>query len=267
MSHKVDYLIEDEPIPGQSYLVLSVLSPGFNKNVKEDVRGIKFRGAYATYEEAMERSKYLQEVDPAHNVFVGEVGKWLPFVDDPDKAKDSQYAEAQLQKLMKTYLENQTKAKQMYEMRKNEMMMEAMKKDMNKKAKTTKNRTKKLKKKNQEQTSLNDENKKMLNESEISVDLESLPSLKKPEDKTNLSESSGSSSSSSSSGEMTENECDENKLADIEKELENAKQLLNALTNKNTSYETNKETIDDLREIATEMHEIAANKMAEREKE
>ena len=89
MPQKIDYLVEDEDIPGQKYLVLSILSPGFNKNLeKYDIRGIKIRGVYATYEEAQERCTYLQAIDPIHNVFIGEIGKWLPFVDDPEKAKD-----------------------------------------------------------------------------------------------------------------------------------------------------------------------------------
>ena len=30
-------------------------------------------------------------MDPYHNIYVGNVGKWLPFEDNPEKAKDNNY--------------------------------------------------------------------------------------------------------------------------------------------------------------------------------
>ena len=43
------------------------------------VRGIKIRGVYDTMREAQIRAKVLQRKDKLFNVFVGQVGYWLPW--------------------------------------------------------------------------------------------------------------------------------------------------------------------------------------------
>jgi hypothetical protein len=71
------------------------------------VRGLKIRGTYASQEEAVARSKKLQRQDTLHNIFVGEVGKWLPWDPEPSDVKEQEYAEDQLNTLMKKYKENE----------------------------------------------------------------------------------------------------------------------------------------------------------------
>jgi hypothetical protein len=71
------------------------------------VRGLKIRGTYASQEEAVARSKKLQRQDTLHNIFVGEVGKWLPWDPQPSDIKEQEYAEDQLNTLMKKYKENE----------------------------------------------------------------------------------------------------------------------------------------------------------------
>ena len=71
------------------------------------VRGLKIRGTYASQEEAVARSKKLQRQDTLHNIFVGEVGKWLPWDPQPSDVKEQEYAEDQLNTLMKKYKENE----------------------------------------------------------------------------------------------------------------------------------------------------------------
>jgi len=119
---RVDYLTEDSILPlDQKYVCLSFLT---DKDNKTTLSGIKIRGAFSKYEEACEHCKKLQAIDPAFNVFVGEMGKWLPFDPNPDSqaVKDSEYANEELNKMMKSYLENQEKAKLYHEQRKNEMV-------------------------------------------------------------------------------------------------------------------------------------------------
>jgi hypothetical protein len=79
---------------------------------------------FSTYELACAHAKKVQTTDPYFNVFVGEAGKWLPFDPSPDSevVKDSEYANEQLNTMMKSYLENQEKAKIYHEQRKNEMI-------------------------------------------------------------------------------------------------------------------------------------------------
>ena len=123
---KVDYLTEDSIIPdGQKFLCISFLSdPNPESLKKSTLSGIKVRGCFETYDKACEHAKKLQSVDPNFNVFVGEVGKWLAFDPNPDSeyVKDSEYANEELNNMMKSYLENQEKAKLFHEQRKNELM-------------------------------------------------------------------------------------------------------------------------------------------------
>ena len=71
------------------------------------VRGLKVRGVYASQAEAVARSKKLQRQDTLHNIFVGEVGKWLPWDPEPAEVSEQEYAEDQLNTLMKKYKENE----------------------------------------------------------------------------------------------------------------------------------------------------------------
>jgi hypothetical protein len=119
---KVDYLTEDTFLPaGQQFVCISFLT---DAEKKLTLSGIKVRGVFATYESACEYAKKVQTSDPYFNVFVGEMGKWLPFdpAPDSDAVKDSEYANTQLNQMMKAYVENQEKAKIYHEQRKAEMV-------------------------------------------------------------------------------------------------------------------------------------------------
>ena len=116
----IDYLDEDEPIRGQLWACVSFLSPEGIKNCS--MRGLKIRGVYATREEADRQAKVLQDVDPDFHVFVGEVGKWLPWDPDVNSVQDQVYAEEKLNDLMKAYKDNQHKAKKIQEQRKRDMI-------------------------------------------------------------------------------------------------------------------------------------------------
>jgi molecular chaperone DnaK (HSP70) len=150
---KVDYLTEDSLLPaGQKFVCMSFLT---DKENKTTLSGIKIRGVFATYDEACAHAKNLQNVDEYFNVFVGEMGSWLPFDPNPDSqaVKDSQYANDQLNNMMKAYLENQEKAKIYHEQRKNELVKKNILdnlttrhdnlKELQKKHKKTKNETEK----------------------------------------------------------------------------------------------------------------------------
>ena len=126
MSTDPDYLFEDPLVNNQKFVCISVLTP---KNFKEETKmhTMKVRGSYETLEEAKKRAEFLRNIDPNVNVFVGEVGKWLAFDDDPENAKEHDYQNKRLNSMMKGYLENQEKAKEFHEQRKNEMIMRSLK--------------------------------------------------------------------------------------------------------------------------------------------
>lgn len=94
----------------------------FTKNkFQTTVRGLKIRGVFASQGEAELRSKKLQRNDPLHNIYVGEIGKWLPWDPTPTDVPNQEYAEDQLNTLMKKYKEND-EAREMF-MRENRSKM------------------------------------------------------------------------------------------------------------------------------------------------
>jgi len=117
----VNYLTSDTDLlpQGQQFVCLSFLT---DKENNKTLTGLKVRGVYGTYEEACEQCKRLQQVDPYFNVYVGEMGKWLPYDPSPEQVKESEYANQELNNMMKSYVENQEKAKLYHEQRKNEMV-------------------------------------------------------------------------------------------------------------------------------------------------
>jgi len=78
------------------------------------MRGLKVRGSYATPAEAEARAKKLQRTDQLHNILIGEVGKWLPWDPNPSQIDKQEYAEDQLNELMKKYKENEDARDQYY---------------------------------------------------------------------------------------------------------------------------------------------------------
>lgn len=122
-----DYLDEDPMINDQLYVCLSFLTPDSVKteNKNKNVMGVKIRGVYATLEEANNRASKIKNFDPNFNVYVGEVGKWLAFCDNPELAKDGVYANKELNNLMKDYKEEQVRAQEHYENRKRDLMNKA----------------------------------------------------------------------------------------------------------------------------------------------
>jgi DNA repair exonuclease SbcCD ATPase subunit len=120
-----DYLDRDPVLNNQKYVCLSILTASSVKDVSGNpinggnhARGIKVRGCYATMEEAQKRCEQIRQFDKTFNVFVGEVGAWLPWDDDTEKAEEAVYAEEKLNQLMKAFKEQQIKAKEYQEFRK-----------------------------------------------------------------------------------------------------------------------------------------------------
>lgn len=65
------------------------------------VRGFKVRGVYNTQDEAKARAEEIRNKDPNFHVFMGEVGKWLPFNPLNINEVDSEYYNKQLNDLIK----------------------------------------------------------------------------------------------------------------------------------------------------------------------
>ena len=75
-------------------------------NYQTNTRGIKIRGTFASQEEAELRCKMLRENDPNHDVYVGQVGLWMPFHPEAYKTGKVEYLEKELNELMYKKKEN-----------------------------------------------------------------------------------------------------------------------------------------------------------------
>ena len=83
-------------------------------NFMTSVRGVKVRGVFDTLQEAEERSKFLQRIDRSHNIYLGQIGYWLPIDADPNRVSKSEYLEKELNELMKSYKDNEVKRDEFY---------------------------------------------------------------------------------------------------------------------------------------------------------
>ncbi len=76
-------------------------------NFRTTIRGIKVRGVFSSEAEASVRAKRLQKSDPTFNIYMGHVGKWMAWEPDVSKITDQEYANDELNTLMKKYRENE----------------------------------------------------------------------------------------------------------------------------------------------------------------
>ena len=131
----VDHLTEDSPISGQNWVCISFIAPEIEKIKNCSLRGIKIRGVFSKKEDANNHAEKLRQTDPDFDIFVGEVGKWLPWDPNPENVEDERYQEKELNHIVANYKKSREQSAVMYEERKKEMMQ-----------KNTKNEDVKLKK-------------------------------------------------------------------------------------------------------------------------
>ena len=129
--YNLDKSYEDLDEDYKSYLVNA--NPVLEKKFYElndfhtTVRGLKVRGVYDTQREANMRAKQLRKMDPNHNVFVGQVGFWLPWDPDPFDVQDMEYMEPELNTLMKSKKENEMKKNLHFQQEKQARVEDALK--------------------------------------------------------------------------------------------------------------------------------------------
>ena len=91
------------------------------------MRTLKVRGVYDTQKEASVRAQVLRKKDPSFNVFVGQVGYWLPWDPEPNAIQEQEYQEGMLNDLVKKYNENLENRDDMFEQEKKEKIERARK--------------------------------------------------------------------------------------------------------------------------------------------
>lgn len=80
-----------------------------------NIRGVKIRGTYETEKEAKVRAEILRRRFPNDNVFIGQVGYWLPWDPNPLDVQNLEYQETELNTLMKKYNENMEYREHMFD--------------------------------------------------------------------------------------------------------------------------------------------------------
>ena len=91
------------------------------------MRTLKVRGVYDTQKEASVRAQVLRKKDPSFNVFVGQVGYWLPWDPEPNAVQEQEYQEGMLNDLVKKYNENLDNRDDMFEQEKKDKIERARK--------------------------------------------------------------------------------------------------------------------------------------------
>ena len=98
-------------------------------------RGVKVRGTFNSREEAETRATNLQREDPTFDVFVGQVGYWLPWDPTPEDVGNMEYAEDHLNKLVKGQKDNMAKKDMFFMEQKDKRVAEATEENERMKAK------------------------------------------------------------------------------------------------------------------------------------
>jgi hypothetical protein len=94
-------------------------------NFQTTMHGLKVRGVYATNDQAVARAKALNKKDPYFNVYVAEVGQWLPWDPSPEDVPEQEYANENLNKLMQAYKDNAAKKDAFFEEEKRQKIADA----------------------------------------------------------------------------------------------------------------------------------------------
>lgn len=89
----------------------------FNRanDFQTSVRGVKIRGVFSTQEESEMHSKKVRERDSTHDIYVGQVGVWMPYHPEAYKTGKVEFMEPELNRLHQEKMQNEEKAKQQFD--------------------------------------------------------------------------------------------------------------------------------------------------------
>lgn len=83
---------------------------------QNNLSALKIRGVYQTQDEAKSKAQRLQRLDPNFHIFVADVGKWLPLFPSVEaQVANQEYAEEQLNQIIKEYVKNKEEKDVLYE--------------------------------------------------------------------------------------------------------------------------------------------------------
>ena len=109
-----------------------------------NIRGVKVRRAFPSYEEAQLWCKVLQRKYPKDNLMIGRMGCWLPWEPSEHLMENVEYANSQLNEIMRKYKENEAN-RELFFAEEREMSIKAQKEE-NAKRRAEQNQLKDLEK-------------------------------------------------------------------------------------------------------------------------
>ena len=130
------------------------------------IRGLKIRGTYDTHKEANIRAQVLRRKDPNFNVFVGQVGSWLPWDPECEQVPEQEYQEEMLNELVKKYQENLDNRDNMYDQLKEEQIKKAREELREKKARLAEEQKQEMKESTEEDKRKIEELREIVDESD-----------------------------------------------------------------------------------------------------
>ena len=130
------------------------------------MRGLKIRGTYDTHKEATIRAQVLRRKDPNFNVFVGQVGSWLPWDPECEQIQEQEYQEEMLNELVKKYQENLENRDNMYDQLKEEQIKKAREDLRERKAKLAEEQKEEIKESSEEDKKKIEELREIVDESD-----------------------------------------------------------------------------------------------------
>ena len=130
------------------------------------MRGLKIRGTYDTHKEATIRAQVLRRKDPNFNVFVGQVGSWLPWDPECEQIQEQEYQEEMLNELVKKYQENLENRDNMYDQLKEEQIKKAREDLRERKAKLAQEQNEEMKESTEEDKKKIEELREIVDESD-----------------------------------------------------------------------------------------------------
>jgi hypothetical protein len=102
---------------------------------RTNVRGVKVRRVFGSLEEAQTFAKVMQRRYPRDNLYVGKVGCWLPWDPSEHVMPEVEYAEKELNELMRKYKENEANRELFFEEEKAEKIRKQREENEKRKAK------------------------------------------------------------------------------------------------------------------------------------
>ena len=174
------------------------------------IRGLKIRGTYDTHKEANIRAQVLRRKDPNFNVFVGQVGSWLPWDPECEQVPEQEYQEEMLNELVKKYQENLENRDNMYDQLKEEQIKKAREELRAKKAKLAEEQKEEVKESTVEDKKKIEELREIVDES----DKQYYDNMKKAQAKQNENQVVNSDVKISDVTDIPENQMNEMTVSD-----------------------------------------------------